>query len=382
MAQAAVKRRRIFLLITTPKKDGPGKVFLNVVKNLDLRKYDVYAGFLYGRGELEEELRPYVKGLFNARQRGPLNGWLDAFAAGRLRAYLKDNGIELVNSHLVRANIFGWLAGRRLGVPVVPTVQNLEYHYQPRNPVERLIRRLEGLVFRDAPSVICSSYHLKTNLEKIYSLPGNKVRVVWNGTEDIIYPRRGEAGLRAELGLAGRLVFGIIARLDPQKDIAVLLRAVNLLKGSGALAQMRFLIVGSGSQEAELKAYVERNGLNDAVTFLGYRTDLFNIYNSLDVFVLTSRWEGFAMALVEAASAALPIIASDIGDHRSLITAGWNGYLFPPGDERALAGLIAQMAAADRPKLGRASRQVFLDKFLAAHMAGRYQAVYGEVLGD
>jgi glycosyltransferase involved in cell wall biosynthesis len=132
--------------------------------------------------------------------------------------------------------------------------------------------------------------------------------------------RRGE--FREQIGYAGsdaKLV-GIIGRLTPIKNHRLFLEAARRLTGAGQDRRPRFVIVGDGELRGELERIVHEFGLAERVTFTGWVRDLEPIYADLDVLALTSDNEGTPVAVIEALAAGLPIVATDVGGVRELLS--------------------------------------------------------------
>jgi glycosyltransferase involved in cell wall biosynthesis len=130
---------------------------------------------------------------------------------------------------------------------------------------------------------------------------GNWVRPHQRPSDAILAARRTEFGIAAD-----DYVVGTVARLDPGKGIADLITAFH----AANLAASRLMIVGDGSQRAELESLVARLGLADRVTFTGFRSDVRDLYFLMDVFVLNSVSELYGLVVLEAAASGLPVIAA------------------------------------------------------------------------
>ena len=131
-----------------------------------------------------------------------------------------------------------------------------------------------------------------------------------------------------EKGLLMR--FGYIGRLEDEKNVICLLKAVNLLK------KERFVlkIIGDGSQKEWLQDYCIENDLEDKVIFMGYLSsdEIDNVYRQLDVVILPSKRETFGLVLAEGMMNGCPCIGSNIGGIKYIIDNGFNGYLFKSDD--------------------------------------------------
>ena len=139
------------------------------------------------------------------------------------------------------------------------------------------------------------------------------------------------------------LVIGTVANFREQKDHATLLKAMALVVEDGVDVQLR--LVGDGATRPEMEALAANLGIQSRVEFLGSSTDPAPILRSLDVFVLSTHFEGNPLALLEAMSHGLPIIATDVASVRDVLSSPSLGRRVPPRDPGALAGAIRELVA-------------------------------------
>jgi glycosyltransferase involved in cell wall biosynthesis len=144
-------------------------------------------------------------------------------------------------------------------------------------------------------------------------------------------------------GRAGGPVFVTVSRLEPVKNVPLLIDAFADVAGS---LDARLLIAGSGSAEAEIRARIAARGLGQRVQLLGYVTTPRPYLAAADAFVLASNEEGFGQVLSEAMREGLPVISTDAqgGGARFVLDDGRAGMLVPRGDRAALAGALTAMA--------------------------------------
>ena len=147
------------------------------------------------------------------------------------------------------------------------------------------------------------------------------------------------------------------------------------------LPDARLAILGSGPLEAETRRLAAELGLEDAVTLPG-RTDIRDWLERADVFVHSSRWEGFGIVLLEAMLAGLPVVATRVSAVPEVVADGETGLLVEPGDDTGLAEALGASALGPR-SCGRARRRpassVRRTEFSVARMTERTLAVYGDV---
>ena len=148
--------------------------------------------------------------------------------------------------------------------------------------------------------------------------------------------------LRSQEGLAPEdFVILCTGELNENKDQATLLSAAAMLRRS--IPHLRILLAGNGPKEAELKAQIARDKLEEAVTLLGYRTDLQKVVPAADLVVSCSHREGLPLNIVEAMLCEKPVVATHNRGHDELIREGVNGYLVAAGDAGDMAEKIARV---------------------------------------
>jgi len=186
---------------------------------------------------------------------------------------------------------------------------------------------------------------------------------------------------RSELGLnAGDLVVGSVGRLSREKGCFVLVDAAARV--TACRSDVRFLVVGDGPLREELGAQIGRLGLAGRIVLTGARTDVDAIYDTMDLFVLPSFWEGLPTVIMESMACGVPVVATDIPGTRELVTANRTGWLTPPGDSAGLAETIlaALASPAERAHVAEAARREVVPRFSIEEVANKYQKLYLRLL--
>lgn len=209
-------------------------------------------------------------------------------------------------------------------------------------------------------------------VERLCGLPAGRVRPVPNavppvGADVVAVPRPAGPGL----------VVGAVARLDRQKGLDVLLRAVAPIAGA------RVVLVGDGPERGALEALAAQLGLAGRLTITGWREDARTHLPSFDVVAMPSRREGLPLVLLEALTAGRAVVATDVGSVTDVVVDGRTGLLVPVDDVAALTGALQALAAdpALRERLGAAGRRHVEQGFTPERMAAAYEDVYEQVLG-
>jgi glycosyltransferase involved in cell wall biosynthesis len=208
---------------------------------------------------------------------------------------------------------------------------------------------------------------------KSFLLPTRKLCVVENGIDlsrFLAIPRRppGED-----------LIFGNIGRFDPVKDHNNLLRAFALLRKRHPHVQLRLL--GDGILRRDLEDLAKILSIADGVHFEGFSLDSTRFLRSIDIYVISSRSEGLPLTLLEAMGAALPVVATDVGEVPVVLGKAQCGWLCPPSDPDGLAKAMEQaLLVADLTTVGTRGRKVVEKYYTVERMAREYERLYEALL--
>lgn len=217
---------------------------------------------------------------------------------------------DIVHTHL-GGDIYGRLAAKLAKVPVIiSTEHNL-------NRQERLgAKFFKTMSARFTDIIIAVSLAVKKDAIKRYNLKEDKVKVIYNGID----LKKFKSEIKDEKEKNQPLVFGSLGRLVPQKGFDILLKAVTLTKKQDYLLK----IGGMGEDKKLLEKIIKDLKLQNRVTLLG-QVEPISFLNSLDVFIISSYWEGFGLVAVEAGALNKPVIASQIDGLAEIITekTGW-----------------------------------------------------------
>ena len=259
-----------------------------------------------------------------------------------LRRAIREISPDLVHTHLIHADLHGYLAARGAGVRRIISSRHNDDAFRYRSRWRRINRRL----WRRLDAGIAISEAIKEFAIQIEGAPAENVSVVrygidygWLSDEDIQVARR---QLRAELGLAeDALLLGMVCRLVEQKGIPYALEATRRIRSEFPAAHL--VIAGDGEKAAELRRLASALGIADRVHWLGWRSDAADLMAAFDVLLAPSLWEGFGLVLLEAMSRRVPVIASRVSAIPEVVLHGETGILIEPRDVDALAKAIARL---------------------------------------
>ena len=337
---------------------------------------------LFEPGALAHELETQGIKVYACQKRGGL----DLGALRRLRAWLRAVPGAVVHTHNATAHYHTVAASVGLRFVRVVNTRHGMGAAQPRSRGEWLYRRTMRRT--DAVAAVCEAARIRFAQQGVR--PCAQLLAVPNGIRVENFSSASEerrVALRSMLGLApGTRIVGTVGRLNPVKDQATLLRAFARTQAALTDATQTqitqtpdaLVLVGDGALRTTLETQAAALGIGDRVYFLGDRSDVRQLLQGFDLFVLSSLSEGYSMALLEACASGLPIIATDVGGNREIVVDGRNGLLVAPGHEDALAEAItALLRAPERSaQMGLAGRDWALREASIKTMAMRYASLY------
>ncbi|MBX7041620.1 MAG: glycosyltransferase [Ignavibacteria bacterium] len=300
-----------------------------------------------------------------------------------LRKIIEEEDIDVLHSHGGVAGMYSGFYKKKSGkIPVVHTIHGIHYINSP-NPLRRFgTLAIEQHLSKYRDAVICPSENDRRTAVELKIADPSVTVTIHNGIETQRFSAsRKDAGLMNSLGLGQEnFVIGLVSRFDEQKNQIFMLRHTSGFLRSNESAKMLF--AGSGRLlEACRKAALEE-GIEDKVIFAGEVADTEKYYPLIDLFVFPTLWEGFSIALLEAAASGRCILASGIAPNRELITDGVNGMLFDTGDPEGYlkhlellfndAGLRNRLAAEARSTA---------QNFTSASMTEKVMKIYERLAG-
>ena len=299
-------------------------------------------------------------------------GRVNFSAVSRLRAYIRDKGVDILHTHAYKQDIIGLLASIGTSCKCVSTP-----HGWSREADLKLwcYERLNRAIFPFFDAVVPLSDELYRPLLRI---PGLKKRLhlIRNGVDltEIEAATACVSRLR-RWNQQGIFVIGYIGQLIGRKGLDVLLEAVGSLPHD---LDWRLVIIGEGEKKRSLMEQAETMEHGDRVSFPGFRPDRLRWLNGFDCFVLPSQLEGIPRCLMEAMAAGVAVVATDIPGCTDLIDHQGTGLLFPVGDGSALTAALEKLAAdgAGRRKLAHRGREYVRQRYSAGRMAREYEKLY------
>lgn len=254
----------------------------------------------------------------------------------QLRRLVRERGIQVVHSHDYKTDLLALALSKMGPVAALSTAHG----WSGETRKDRLYYDVNKRTLRRFRRVIAVSERIRSELLRYGARP-ERVVVIPNGidTDEFRRDPAVASAVRQRLGVAeGDVVIGAVGRLETVKCYDLLIDAFDEVKRH--VPRARLLIAGEGPCRPALEAQIAAKRLANACTLLGQRSDVRDVYQAFDVFVQSSRSEGSPNAVLEAMALEVPVVATDVGGTRDLVTDGADGRLVPFGSVDDLARAI------------------------------------------
>lgn len=377
-----MRKVNLLYVITKLELGGAQKQLLSLISRLDRQRYNPI--LVTACDGLLIDAAASIDGLSIIRSKfleRPLNPLKDLLALCQIYRIIRKNKIDIVHTHSSKAGIIGrWAARFAKAKIIIHSVHGWSFNdYQ--NPFwRRVIIWLEKHTARITHKlIVVSRFDLEKAIDCGIGRRGQYALIRYGidyGEIDLA-----PYGFREELQATnGELLIGMISCLKPQKSPQDFINLAYLIKKS--LPQARFILVGDGALRKKIEGMIYRFGLKQQVVLTGWRRDIPRILSGIDVFVLTSLWEGLPISVLEAMASALPVVATNTGGIAEVLCDGSNGFLIHPGNLEEMAKRLIFLAQNKtiREKIGRSARNSLSADFRFENMAENTQRLYGNLL--
>jgi len=318
--------------VVTETGGGPDKTILNSPRCLQPRGYRTLCAYMHDPDDPGYDTIRQRAQSANAPLRSvPDGGAWDWRVAKRLLCICREENVSIWHAHDYKSNALGLLLRRFHPMKLVTTVHGWVRHTR-RTP---LYYWLDRRCLPRYDHVICVSEDLHRECRRV-GVPEGRLTLVHNAIDTERYRRlRSQREAKKALGFAGsQLLVGAVGRLSEEKGFDQLVRVTKTLAAEGLPVQAA--IVGDGAERDALQRLIAELGAEDCVRLLGFRSDVKQLYEAMDVFALTSLREGLPNVVLEAMAMEVPVLATGVAGIPQLIRDGNNGLLVDIGNPHQL----------------------------------------------
>lgn len=364
---------KILHVVENLERGGLERVVVDLATRQRADGHDVSVACVFERGQLASELDALQVPMVACGKQGGL----DMLALRRLRQRLHVSAGGVLHTHNATAHYLATVAGIGFNWARVVSTRHGMGATEPASRKEWLYRRT--MPRTDVVAAVCEAARARFAAQGV--VPRVGLVTAPNGIQVEKFQRatlQARMNLAQALGLGERArIVGTVGRLSAIKDQAMLIEAFRCLHAR--MPEAALVIVGDGPLRAELQAQAEAAGVAQRIRFLGDRDDVAALLPGFDVFALSSRSEGYSIALLEATATGLPMITTDVGGNAEIVREGRSGWLVPAGNpvafSEALNRVLGDADAGER--MGAYARAWAEAHGSLRSMAARYQALYG-----
>lgn len=383
---------RVLHVLTNLDFGGAQLSVVNICVGLRRRGLDVRMAYSSAGGRrfcgnelLDQRLKEGEVPLYDMpRMRRDLNPYYDLLAVGQLRRLIREVRPEIVHTHMSKAGVLGRLAASLEKTPcVIHSVRGWSFYAvgsalkrRAFISIERFSARLTDKMLAVSPQLVADGLRVGIGSPGDYLVVRSGIAV-----GDFLTVSTDTCTLRRSVGIPdGTPVVGTVMALVEQKaplDFAA--TAAEVLR---ALPRTHFLVVGDGPLREQLKEMIRGKAIEENFHLVGHRTDVSSLLGVMDVFLLTSRWEGTPRVLLEAMTTGVPVVATRVGGVPEIVEHDKSGLLAPPGDVESLARHTIRLLEnpAEALELGRQARRHVADEFDLSTVIVRHEQLYAELL--
>ena len=293
-----------------------------------------------------------------------------------LSRVFRKSDIDILHTHHMPAFIDTVIGTRFARVPVLINTDHCKNY-----PDKKHLMVMERMASYFADEIVAVSNHTRHEMIHYEKIRPEKVSVIYNGVNIKLTRNEPPEVLRKEIGLKmDDFVIGTVGRAVDQKGFDLLLRSVPYILKQ--FPDTKFVIVGGGEREQDLKRLASELKISGQVIFTSWRRDAVDLIQTFDVFALTSVFEGMPMVLLEAMALSKPIVATSVGGVPEVVQNGYSGSVIDRRDPELLAKALMELIHDQdlAQKMGSHGRIRYEQYFTAEKMASSYEKLYRKYL--
>ena len=360
--------KNILHIIESLEFGGAEKVVLQLANGMSVDgNYNVGICITKREGELLKKLNDNIT-VFSLNSKDGNN----YSTVTKIKNIIIKNNIDVVHIHNWGVFIESTIASKLSGASkVIHTVHGpyISYTRGIKATLKIYIRHMiERFLSRYIDQFISVSDSIRNYMVNDIGINKNKIKVIHNGIAGLNL----KTSKLSEPKIINLVSVGRVAKI---KNHQLLLNALKMIESK---INFHLTIVGDGPELNNIKEQCNKLLLNENISFLGFRTDIDEILTNMDICVVTSDYEGISIAILEAMSIGMPVIASSVGGNPETVADGKSGILFPKDDESALVEALIKLSksATLRELMGESGYQRFIKHFHQDNVFKQYSLIY------
>lgn len=357
-------------MITGLHTGGAEILLRSLLNSFDSEKYTYVVVSLLPIGEIGELMKRDGHKVLSIDMKSKI----DLRSIWRLHRILRDEKPDIIHAHLFHAIVLGRIMGKLCHrIPVITTIDNVEVGGKIRELILRWTAALSS-----ANTAVCQTVAEEMLIRKIFT--SQKYDVIYNAVElqHTKLSSDEKNALRKKLGIPVQAIMLVgIGRLTKIKGFNFLIDAFKEVACSNT--SIHLYILGEGPEHDNLSQQIKERSLEERVYLTGNVQNSDEYLQAADVFILPSLWEGLSLALLEAASAGLLLVATSVGGNPEIIVDGVNGFLIPTKDVDKLAEKISYaitLSNTERKRMTKEAVNTVRNHFSISKTVAKYASLY------
>lgn len=278
---------------------------------------------------------------------------------------------DIVHSHSADLGFILSFACKLYKIPIINQCRGVNFPYKQISSAKKIIEKF------------CLKY---SKFDKIITVDKNSLPSFKNANiRNVIYMPNGvdlEKFNKKKIKKTTKTIFLFVGRLEKQKGLIYLIKAINILKAKNSKFEVH--LIGEGSEDSYLKELVLKFNFEKYIKFLGKKTsqEITAYYDSSDVFILPSIWEGFPLTLLEAWAARLPVIITNVGGISKICTSKENALIIPSKSPKKIAEAMLELMENKklRGKLGENGRKLVEERYSWEKVTKKFVSIYKNLI--
>ena len=374
---------KILHVITHLPIGGAQDNTLYTVELLDKEKYDISLccnldGELVERAKKVEAIKIFDIP-FLCREVSP---YRDIRAFLSLYKLFKEEDFTIIHTHSSKAGLLARLAAVLNKTPIViHTIHGFAFNDFMNGPKKNFFIYLEKLLAKWTDVIITVSNLNKKKIIDLNIAHENKIKNIYSGIDLSLFTNKRDDEFRKELNLENdHLLLGSVGRLSNQKDPITMIEAFGII--SKPFPNAHLALVGDGELKGKILEKIDQLKLNDRIHLTGNKNNPWSVYHSIDLFIMSSIYEGLGRSITEALSCGVPVVCTDVEGVPEIVRDNITGILVRPKDSNKLADAIIRTLndMETAKKMAEEGRRFVNDNFDVNKMVNDIDSLYNTLL--
>ena len=359
---------------------GSERLVHNIALNIDRKLFNPSIAWFYGNSILDE-----FSALGIPLYHIPKLKRIDLFTMRKIANIIKKNNIHIVNAHHFMSMVYAFYGCK--------IINNIKLIYTEHSKVgfEKISwkwRLIGSYLLNRCDFTVGVNEVIVNFLKNKFKLPLSKGLIIKNGVDlHQFSAQNGKMKKKIELGIDNNCrVIGIVANLRKVKNHIFLIKAFDAVLKE--VKNVKLLLIGQGfdndsnNSETLIRNFINKKGLDNKVILLGFRSDIPEVLNIMDIFCLTSLKEGLPISIIEAMGAGLPLVGTDVEGIRDVIVPNRNGFLVQLGDIKGLKNVLVNLLQNEdlRKKMGQESLSMAKQRYSLDQCINQYQNLFISIM--